>query len=303
MKKYLSILALTVGISFVAATPAAAQLIVYEGFDYAAASPVTTNIAGQNGGTGWTTAWAAGSGNIYGSITNGSLSYGALQTSGNSLISGNIYGNIANTTASPNRSLPNTFSNLLSGADGQIWISFIYLNLQASTYGAPGYRQANMGLFATSAERLAVGSLNTYQNPNDYMSMWGQGIGHPAAQQSGTATPRGITATPVFVLLRLDIVNSMPSLDTAYAWFNPTIGGSAPSTATAISTNIIDLSLVNNIRFQAGNLNTGGSNTVFMVDELRVGYTFADVTPVPEPMTIALGSLGGLLLLALRRRK
>lgn len=38
----------------------------------------------------------------------------------------------------------------------------------------------------------------------------------------------------------------------------------------------------------------------FFVDEIRIGTTFGDAVPVPEPMTIALLGLGGLML---RRRK
>jgi hypothetical protein len=93
-------------------------------------------------------------------------------------------------------------------------------------------------------------------------------------------------------------------------WVNPTSGTfgdnlNTPGIGTAQATfTTADLSSVNALRLQAGNLSAGnGTNTIFEADELHVGYTFADVTPVPEPITIALGSLGGLMLLALRRRK
>jgi len=43
------------------------------------------------------------------------------------------------------------------------------------------------------------------------------------------------------------------------------------------------------------------SSLKFFVDELRIGTTFEDVTPVPEPATMSLLALGGLALLRRRR--
>ena len=43
------------------------------------------------------------------------------------------------------------------------------------------------------------------------------------------------------------------------------------------------------------------SGVKFYVDELRIGTTFADVTPIPEPATMTLLALGGLALLRRRR--
>jgi hypothetical protein len=68
-----------------AATPARAELIAYDGFDYASG----TDIRGQSGGTGW----AAGSSwsgydpryTWPGTVTSSGLSYGSLDTQGNAL--------------------------------------------------------------------------------------------------------------------------------------------------------------------------------------------------------------------------
>lgn len=43
------------------------------------------------------------------------------------------------------------------------------------------------------------------------------------------------------------------------------------------------------------------STGAFSTDELRVGQTFADVTPVPEPSLVALAELG--MMEAFRRRR
>jgi hypothetical protein len=40
----------------------------------------------------------------------------------------------------------------------------------------------------------------------------------------------------------------------------------------------------------------------YFVDEIRIGETFVDVTPIPEPMTLALLGLGGLGLIRRKRK-
>jgi hypothetical protein len=312
MKKHLSILALTAGISLVAALSTRASLLVYEGFDYGTSWLGATN----SGGTGWGAGWMTGS-QVYATNSATSLSYGSLQTSGGACLFGNPYGPVTGTQQAQ-RSLNSNLglTNFFSGSGGTVWMSFLYQNWTTDNVGRLGFRQANVGLFsggttnaasglsnAAGTERADVGALNTYTaGVVDNMSLWGSVVPQGMAQQSTFSTLRGSSTAPVLVLLRLDFDNTTAA-DTIYAWFNPTIGGVDPSTSTAISTNNIDASGINAIRFAVGNANASGTNAVMMVDEVRLGTTFADVTPVPEPMTFALAGLGGLMLLALRRRK
>jgi hypothetical protein len=98
-------------------------------------------------------------------------------------------------------------------------------------------------------------------------------------------------------------------VDTYYAWFNMDSSlfgnnGNAPANGTAdVSSSGADLTSVNAFRFQAGNANANGTNAFFTVDEFRLGATFADVTPVPEPAIFCLAAIGGFAFLALRRRR
>jgi hypothetical protein len=65
------------------------------------------------------------------------------------------------------------------------------------------------------------------------------------------------------------------------------------------------MSAINAIRIQSGGLNAtyGTVGGAQQVDEFNIGYSPSDVEVVPEPATLALASLGGLALLALRRKQ
>jgi len=109
----------------------------------------------------------------------------------------------------------------------------------------------------------------------------------------------GAGAETVFVVLKytFDSVNG----DSANLFINPTPGSAEPATHLTVTAGT------------ALNLNTTGIRSFFvrnnsvepdalLIDELRIGDTWADVTPaVPEPTSVALGGLG-LLALSMWRR-
>jgi hypothetical protein len=315
MKQSISSRAVVVGAAILALTGAIslqAQLISWEPFDY----PADSQLFGQTHGSGWATAWSATTAAVATNNATG-LFYGSVPAEGGSVVMGNPTGTTG-PTASSQRLLPGTLGTLASMGSGTIWMSFLYQNwvteigVNPST-GNPylGYREAKIALFSgatanangtanvNGSERLDVGSPNTYAaGASDTLSLW-QGSTY---MSSGIATPRGANpANTVFVLLRLNVDNTTAA-DTAYAWFNPSLA-SEPSTATAIAFSTADLSGVNAIRLQAGNLNTSALNAVFQADDIRVGLDFASMTMIPEPTAAALGVVGGLILLALRPRK
>jgi hypothetical protein len=283
------------------ATSARAQLIAYEGFDYAPGSQLFGTGQGT-GGIGWATPWSATSAAI---ATNnaGSLSYGTLPTSGGRV----LMGNFGSATASSQRLLPGNLGTLGASASGTIWISFLYQNTNPDQGGFAGFREAKLALFVNATtngngtanvngtERLDVGTPNTYQAPSgDFMSLWTNGSS-ATATASSTATPRGTDPEDtVFIVLRLDVDNTVAG-DNAYAWFNPDLS-SEPTLGSAISIlGAADLSGINALRLQGGNNNGSGTNAVFFADELRVGYTWADVVPEPSVATLIGIGLAGLL--------
>src|SRR5262249_36669371 len=129
-------------------------------------------------------------------------------------------------------------------------------------------------------DKADAGSPNTYPSGAgfDEMSLFLA----PTYSHNGYATPRGLDPTNVvFVVLRLD-VDATTTNDTAYAWFFQNGDGLSgePSIGAALSFTTADLSSINALRFQAGNANANGSNAFWALDEIRVGGTFSDVTPV-----------------------
>jgi len=305
----------------VGVSSARAQVLAYEDFNYGAG----TSIAGLSGGDsfGWANPWASsGSGVFFGTNTPGNLSYTDLNShtltgQGGSLIVGS-YTPAANTTATPNRNLPfvgatNTLGSIAAGnlADpGSVWISFMYLRLAGQPNGLPFVRQSNLGFFrgvtttgGGGTEIFDVGGPNTSATVNNNMSVWGNaGPSGSAPLQSSVSVN---SATPIFVLMHL-VVDNTAAADTAYVWFNLADISTKPADGTATLTDTsVDLSAVNNLRFQAGNGNANGTNALFQADELIVGNTFGDVTTIPtipEPSTFALVGISAALLLALRRR-
>lgn len=116
---------------------------------------------------------------------------------------------------------------------------------------------------------------------------------------TGQAFTTGAGAETVFVVLKytFDSVNG----DSASLFINPTPGSAEPGAQLTVTAGT------------ALNLNTTGIRSFFvrnnsvepdtlLIDELRIGDSWADVTPaVPEPGTTALAILGGFGILALRK--
>lgn len=105
--------------------------------------------------------------------------------------------------------------------------------------------------------------------------------------------------------------------DTAQIWINPTsLGGVEPGGALVavnnradIPTNVTDGNrtvqsfYLRQSQSAASTLATNSAVTSLVIDELRIGTTYADVTPVPEPGGVVLAMLGAAGIAAVRRRR
>ena len=269
-----------------------AAAVIYEGFTYPAAD---TALAGNAGGTGLSGNWTAPSESTV-EATN--LTHGSLSTSGSATVATGW------NTGSPYVGIGGTTLNGLTGDSGELWMSLLY---QAPTTGSirftvgigDTYVTTNGNLNSSVTDAQAIGFSIPFNN-KAYPVMWetnnydgGNVQNAPAglASGSGLAIARD-GATHMFVLHAQwgadGVTNDTLTL---YTPGTDLVLGSAISTYEGI----VSQDSFDTLFFSA-------DQSAGVLDEIRVGATYADVSPVPEPSTTALIGLGGLALILRRRR-
>jgi hypothetical protein len=253
-----------------APTASRADLIAYEGFNY----PAGANLNGQNGGMGFAGPWAPGGFNAsifnHLSIASGSLPAGNLVTGGNHAAAGaqNAIAGLTRPLAQP-LGTPGTtayFSFVLrpEGTLGQgIFNGFFGVTLETQGGSEP---QLFIG-------KPGAGDLNAYVLENR---------GGAGQVSSGVDA---VVGQDVLLVVKAEFSTGNEKI-TLYV--NPTPGDPEPATGT----------VKQDANFGTITGLTLYSTGAFSIDELRVGTTFADVTPVPgvaevpEPTSLALFGLG-----------
>jgi len=254
-------------------TTTQAALIIYEGFDI---DPPAT-LEGASGATssGWTTNWD-NTDNAWESTAAG-LSYGPLVTSTGG---GMTTGNQGNMQAYRNFASQSSGS---SAAPATYWFSFLFNRSE-------GADNASMGLSFFNG-----GTENTF-------------VGQPGVSNYGFNAPFGninstipvTTGTTVFLLARYVMDgNTSGQTSLAHYWVNPDISDTVivPSDSAAVAEFGTAFRAFGFDRIRLGSFGSRGA-----IDEIRLGTTFRDVAPIPEPASAML--LGaGLLTLVVRRRR
>jgi hypothetical protein len=249
-------------------TPSKADAAVaaYEGFSY----PGGTNIngAGGAGSFGFVDNWQVS--NDY-SVASGSLPSptGTLSTTGNSLSHPNpVQGHVLRTLSSP------------LGAPGTT-AYFSFLLRPDGTLGQ-GVANGYFGIFLQgTGTSLFMGKPGTSAAAN--YDIESEGGGGPA---SSSVSP--VVGQSVFIVVRATFT---PGIDTFQLYLNPAPGAPEPLSPNATKSDS-DVGTLTQL-----GIDSGGA---FSVDEIRIGSSFADVSPVPEPSSCALLT-GGLIVLARRR--
>jgi autotransporter-associated beta strand protein len=247
----LSLLANVVA-AVVCAPPAHGAPIAYDGFDY----PAGSSLAGQNGGQGFAGAWYTGGYNVSQSasvLASGSLSYPSLATAGNQV-----------TTVAPSsiNGVERDFASPISS--GTIYLSFLLCPEGTLDQGN------STGFFGVylhgSSNDLFVGRPGAGATGNYVLEQRG---GNGTDQSVSSGVP--VVGQTEFLVVEAQLSSSGNDTFTLYA--NPTPGAPQPATGTVKQ----DLSIGTALGLVIYSLGA------FNIDELRVGTTYADVTPASAP--------------------
>lgn len=263
---------LRVGESFEDVTPtneAQVTSLAYEGFAY---EPPGAVLAGADGGLGFVGAWEQQLADLdVVRIADDSLQFAGLATSGGrARLAGPSLANLSRSLAVP------------IGASGTVrYLSFLLR--PDEPMGPPSWFGVTLG--SSSGPRIFAGKRGA---ADDYAI---EESGGGASVSSGVAAATGVTT-----LLVLRIVGTSGA-DSVTLYVDPVPG--APEPAAGTVKDDLDIGLAGTLQIYSG----GGA---FSIDEIRLGTTFAAVTPVPEPSpaaaaAVAVAALG--LLRSARRRQ
>jgi hypothetical protein len=244
------------------------DLIAYEGFDLTQGENALGSGAGATS-SGWSGTWTATTVDV-----SPGLSYGSLAT----------VGGAARLDAANSGGFRN-FASSISG--GTTWVSFIGVVSNTASY-------AGFSIFnGFGNERIFVGDTSSGGN-------WGF--------QSPGLTPAfttGVSSTNVSLLvLRVDWNAGVTNNEHVYLWVNPALGVEPDILAADISLTTANLNpagaseVMTRVRIQQG-----GSSDNAVLDEIRIGTTWNDVSVVvPEPGASALMLVGFAMMGWLRGR-
>ena len=300
---------LIAGVVGFAGTAAQADLLVYEGFQYSnVGDPVDAVTTVNTDATGLTGSWSD-AGDDDGNemfLKDGSLLYSNLPVSGNSI------GYLSNSDSDIMvRTLDGTAQAGISGAS-TIYISFLFEKLQ-NNFGAdhegfalmngdlPAARWDNNNGGAVGRHGFAIASVN--------------GSNLNAVAYDGTSGTRVVSSStlPITVVnggSNTDTLNQEVAMIVGEISFNTGTGGADVfklySVADDGTLDASDLTLIDTIEANVDESTLSTLNLTRQVnvnyDEIRITTSLPEALGVPEPASVALIGLGGLVIAGRRRR-
>ena len=224
-------------------TSAGAAPLFHEPFAYPAASPLT----GLTGGTGWPGAWLTDGGSV--SVTSAGLQYS--DTADNVLTVSGLAANTAGTATT--RSLRDFGSPDLNN----VWISFLY-QLPASNGKFEG-----VSFYRATQQVFTVSNPSTTATPAIYLT-------NNLVGGTGVNTGLGVFGQTHLVVLKLTKSGGTGGADRVQAFIDPGLASTPSSPNATMDGTNFDF---NRVRI------AGQDGSALLVDELRIGASFADVTP------------------------
>ena len=228
------------------------------------------SLTAQNGGSGFSGMYTAASS---GGSSVSAAGFGYTDANSNALT---VAGNKADFVGN-NQGEFRSLTTAPQATGTTLYVSFVMQLTTANAY-------AGLSLFAGTTETLFLGE------PGGALGFFG--IDTKSGSTLGSTTP---TSTKSLLVYRIDFLATSATIR---LYLNPTLG-TEPTTASLTATKTAALTY-DSIRIQSGGTTAGS------IDEIRLGTTYADVTPiaVPEPTTMALVLLGTAgMLRVLRRRR
>lgn len=274
------------GVGFLTGTTRThAALLAYDGFGYSAG-----NVNGQNGGTGWSTAWASSTSPAFANVVTGTpLSY----TGGTISVTGS--GSALSITGGGDGALNRPFVGANTG--NEVYFSFLF---QAVAGSGNEFFHFYLSDDADRNNSGGIGDFYTAANDASFGGRINNGT-TDTTSVSNVSLAYG-TGTTYFLVGRISTDGSSGGtadiMDRVELWINPTsVSLGTPDAVVNASTGltIADLDF-----FSSRTVNFADSDQI-LIDELRIG-TFTSVLPVPEPSAGLLLLLGGWSLFALRRK-
>ncbi len=217
--------------------------LAHESFDYNAADPLTSLA----GGSGWWDAWFHDGA----TAATGSDGLGYTDGLGNEL---DAAGRCADTTgAATTRSL----RDLDGGLRNDVWISFLW-QLPASNSKFEG-----VSFYSGAQQVFSISNPSTTTTSRIFLT-------NNLFANGGVNTEKGDFGTTHFIVLKLTKGGGTGGVDLAEVFIDPLLSGN-PSSPDAV---------INGSNFDFDRVRLAGQDgSPLLVDELRVGDSFADVSP------------------------
>jgi hypothetical protein len=254
--------------------PPVRDLLVYEGFNYNVGT-----LAGQNGGLGWAEGYRAFGEFPGAEVVDSSLTWAGLEVEGNRVNAAGPAPDSTNNDGARNfrnidvagihSSALNLYGDEHIGAPGTtIWVSLIGQgnpDQSATFWGLSLYRNTD----EQSGEVLFLGKGSADTEETGWRLAAGNGSG-------GGVFLTGVPLTQkAFWVVRIDYTED--GAQRASLFHNPNPAGAEPSLASAIG-------FIETDRFSYGfdRIRIAGNGAGFQLDEVRIGTTWAAVTPAAD---------------------